>query len=546
MNTPREFDFIVVGGGTAGCIVAARLASLPSHPTVALIERGPDDTHEQRAQKIRRWDQMVESEYAVHHQSVEQDRGNSEIDHTRLHILGGCSTANTMISWVPFAGDLQEWEKRGAAGWGPESFLPYADRLRTRISVIPSYDQNPQLSRILDSASSALGLDRVTEWNTGNGYKPGAGFFEIGYIPETNQRSSASNAYRDLITRAQLRGNLTLLTDHRVDQLVLEGARESPTATAGMGADEPTCTGVSVTVPSATDASPTQFDLHARREVVLSAGAFESPRLLMLSGIGSPDVLESAGVKPKVALPGVGENLQDHAEGLVVWETREQRGPQSATGWDSGYLWGNEHGPRTDFSDLDPVPEVTTHVPCDPWVEQLERAGIDLPKNIAGVAPNVSRPSSRGRLWITSEHPDARMEIDFRYFTDPAGHDEKALIAGVRNARLLAEQAPFSEDIVREVFPGPGIESDEQISEAQRAIHQTVYHPCGTCSIGAADDPMAVLDSELQVRGVRGLRVADASAFPTITSINPVVTIMMLAERCSELMSGSIEVPEHY
>ena len=530
MNTPREFDFIVVGGGTAGCIVAARLASLPSHPTVALIERGPDDTHEQRAQKIRRWDQMVESEYAVHHQSVEQDRGNSEIDHTRLHILGGCSTANTMISWVPFAGDLQEWEKRGAAGWGPESFLPYADRLRTRISVIPSYDQNPQLSRILDSASSALGLDRVTEWNTGNGYKPGAGFFEIGYIPETNQRSSASNAYRDLITRAQLRGNLTLLTDHRVDQLVLEGARESPTATAGMGADEPTCTGVSVTVPSATDASPTQFDLHARREVVLSAGAFESPRLLMLSGIGSPDVLESAGVKPKVALPGVGENLQDHAEGLVVWEATRAVPSTRASGWDAGAM--------LTLGDTPGAPDVLMHFPVEAWAVHPENHGYSFPERIVSIAPNVAKPSSRGRVWITSPDPAVAPCIDYRYFTDAEGHDESMLLAGVRAARRIAEAEPMASWVGRELFPGADVVTDEELSEVERANHQTVYHVSCTCKMGSDDDPMAVLDPQLRVRGVSRLRVVDASSMPTLTATNPVATIMMVAERAADLIRG--------
>lgn len=518
MNTAMNstFAYIIVGGGTAGCIIAARLASLPWHPRVALVERGPEDTHEERAQAIRNWDRMVESEYAVQHRSVTQSRGNSSIDHTRLHILGGCSTANTMISWRPFRGDLQEWEARGATGWGPEDFLPYYDRLRTRISMILPYDRNPRLSRILGSAADALDLEEVVEWNGSSpdaDYRPGAGFFEIGYIPETNQRSSASNAYRDL------------LTGHRAVRLVLSSDGHS-------GADT-TCTGVIVE-----DTDGAVRELSAAGEVIVCSGAFESPRLLMASGIGDPAMLREAGVEPVVTLPGVGRNLQDHAEGIVVWETRGPTTGESATGWDAGYLWGNAHA-SGEYAGLDPVPRVTTHVPVEAWVEQLVRAGIDLPEHYAGVAPNVSRPVSRGRVWITSADPDAELQIDYGYFTDDSGDDEAALVAGVRNARAVAAAEPFASEIVREVFPGPDVVTDEDISAVERAVHQTVYHPCGTCAIGGDADPSAVLDPSLRVRGVRGLRVADASAFPTVTSTNPVVTIMMVAERAADLVGGA-------
>ncbi|MCD7101248.1 GMC family oxidoreductase [Pseudoclavibacter sp. 13-3] len=520
-------DYLVIGGGTAGCIVAGRLADLPEHPHVTLVEWGPDDAREPRAQSIRRWEEMVESEYAVQHQSVPQVRGNSNIDHTRLHILGGCSTANTMISWVPFRGDLQEWERRGADGWGPDAFLPYAGRLRTRISVIPEYDQNPRLARMVDTASTALGIERVTEWND-HDYRPGAGFFEIGYVPETNQRSSGSNAYRDLLTRAELRGNLTVLTGHRALRLVLDG---DTVVGAVVAADD----------AAGADAGREPREIQASREVVLCAGAYETPKLLMLSGIGDPEVLDAAGVPVRVSLPGVGGNLQDHAEGIVVWEVTGPVEPQSATGWDAGYLFGDEHADDPEMSDLDPVPVVATHVPQVPWVEQLVRAGVPLPEHIAGVAPNVSRPHSRGRVWIDSNDPDDELQIDYGYFTDPEQHDEAALVLGVRNARRLAAEHPFADEVVREVFPGEHVQTDEEISAAERAVHQTVYHPCGTCRIGAADDPASVLDAELRVRGVQGLRVADASAFPTITSINPVITIMMLAERAVDLVAADLD-----
>lgn len=524
-------DYLVIGGGTAGCIVAGRLADLPQHPRVTLVEWGPDDAQEPRAQSIRRWDEMVQSEYAVQHRSVPQRRGNSNIDHTRLHILGGCSTANTMISWVPFRGDLQEWERLGAQGWGPDEFLPYAQRLRTRISVIPECDQNPRLARMIVSASEALGIERVKEWND-HDYRPGAGFFEIGYIPETNQRSSGSNAYRDLLTRAEMRGNLTVHTRSRALRLLFDRDRVSG-AVVATETDAQSADGETPALRAADERV-----IRADCEVVVCAGAFETPRLLMLSGIGDPEMLQAAGIPVRAASPGVGCNLQDHAEGIVVWEVSRAVEPQSATGWDAGYLYGDEHADDPEMSDLDPVPVVTTHLPREPWVEQLVRTGVALPEHIAGVAPNVSRPRSRGRVWIDSDRSDAELRIDYGYFTDAEGHDEAALVLGVRNARRLARQQPFADEVIREVFPGPEIQTDEQISASQRAVHQTVYHPCGTCRIGAASDASSVLDSRLRVRGVQGLRVADASAFPAITSINPVITIMMLAERAVDLIAG--------
>jgi len=159
-----------------------------------------------------------------------------------------------------------------------------------------------------------------------------------------------------------------------------------------------------------------------------------------------------------------------------------------------------------------------------------------LPERIVSIAPNVAKPRSRGRVWITSDDPSSPPSIDYRYFTDPDGRDEATLIAGIRLARRIAAQQPMSDWIVREVFPGPGVTSDDELSEALRATHQTVYHVSGTCRMGAEDDPMAVCDPHLRVRGVDALRVVDASVFPTIPSVNPVGTVMAVAERASDLL----------
>ena len=176
------------------------------------------------------------------------------------------------------------------------------------------------------------------------------------------------------------------------------------------------------------------------------------------------------------------------------------------------------------------------HFPVEAWVDHVVAHGVEMPPAYVAIAPNVAKPRSRGRVWITSADPAERPSIDYRYFTDPAGADEAVLVAAVRAARRIGASEPMASQLVREVFPGPAAASDADISALARATHQTVYHVSGTCRMGAGDDPLAVLDPALRVRGVTGLRVADASVFPVIPSVNPVVTVMSTAERAADLI----------
>ncbi|MFD3443611.1 GMC family oxidoreductase [Microbacteriaceae bacterium 4G12] len=502
--TGQPVDYVIVGGGTAGCILAARLSEDPG-VTVALVEAGPSDEDEPRALSIRRWAEMLEGEYDLDYRSVEQARGNSHIRLARLRILGGCSTANTMITWRPLRGDLDEWVALGAEGWDYETINPYYDRLRTPITPIPPQDRNPYLQDVIDSAAAALDVPVRESWNDRE-FTTGAGYFEIGYEPDTNLRSSTSRTY--LRAGSDDRENLSVVLGSLVERLLIEDGRAA---------------GVVLRGP---DGSATE--LRARREVIVSCGAIDSPALLMRSGVGPRAVLEAAGVPVLLDLPGVGENLQDHAEGLVIWEARSDRPDISATGWDAGYV-----------STIDPgstVPDVSTHIPLETWGVHAERRGVVLPANNVSLVPNVAKPRSRGRVWITSPSPDAPPSIDYGYFTDPEGRDERMLVAGARLARKVAEQEPFRSHLVREVFPGPDVQSDEELSEALRATHQTVYHVSCTARMGADGDPMAVLDPQLRVRGIDGLRVVDASVFPTISALNPVGLIMTVAERAVDLI----------
>lgn len=505
-----ESHYVVVGGGTAGCIVAARLSE-QSDVTVTLVEPGPSDADEPRALDIRRWPEMVESEYDLDYRSVAQARGNSDIRQARMRILGGCSTANTMITWRPLAADLQEWAALGVEGWDSDTLNPYFDRLATPITPVDPKDQNPYLADVVDSARRALDLPARSAWNGDPDFAAtgrGAGFFEIGYTPETHLRSSTSVHYlHDVVAD---RDNLEMLHGlQAVRVLVEDGA----------------AVGVLVR-----DARGAEHEIRATREVILCCGAVDTPKLLQLSGIGPREVLDDAGVGVVLDLPGVGQNLMDHAEGLIVWEALRDVPDTCATGWDAGAAVTLHDGAPA-------RPDVLMHFPVEAWAVHAVTYGVTLPDRIVAIAPNVAKPKSRGRVWITSGDPGQAPSIDYGYFTDPDGADEATLIAGIRLARRVAAESPMSGWIGREVFPGAELTTDEELSPPLRATHQTVYHVSGTCRMGAADDPMAVLDSHLRVRGVAGLRVVDASVFPTIPSVNPVGTVMTVAERAADLIA---------
>jgi choline dehydrogenase-like flavoprotein len=502
-------DYLVVGGGTAGCIVASRLSEDPA-VTVTVLEAGPSDQDEPRARDIRLWAQMLESEYDLDYRSVPQERGNSGIRQSRMRILGGCSTANTMITWRPLPADLDEWAVLGVTGWDTATVHQAYDRILAPVQPVADEHRNPYVNDVVDSARRALDLPARRAWNSDPDFAAtgvGAGFFEIGYTPESHLRSSTSVHY--LHDAIAARANLVVEHCVHAERILIED-------------------GTAVGVITRDDYG-NRREFRADREVIVCCGAIDTPKLLQLSGIGPADVLEAAGIPTLVASPGVGANLMDHAEGLIVWESGADVPDTCATGWDAGAAV------RLD-DDSPARPDVLMHFPVEAVADHAIARGVAMPERIVSIAPNVAKPHSRGRVWITSADPTGAPSIDYRYFTDPDGHDEAVLIAGIRLARRIAATAPMADWIVGEVFPGADAQSDEELSEALRATHQTVYHVSGTCRMGADDDPMAVCDSRLRVRGVRGLRVVDASVFPTIPSVNPVGTIMAVAEHASAML----------
>lgn len=512
-----QYDYVVVGGGTAGAVVASRLSE-DRGVTVGLVEWGPSDEHEPRALVLRRWAEMLEGEYDLDYRSVGQPRGNSHIRQARARILGGCSSHNTMIAFRPPARDLEEWAALGADGWGPDDFLPYYDRLATNIVPVAPEHRNPYLQDVIEAASTALSIPIRDRWNV-SGFSDGTGFLELGYYPETGVRSSSSVDYLHPI--AATRDNLELALEARALRIVFDEQGRRARAVEIARADG------------------SREQIAARREIVLCCGAIDTPRLLLLSGVGPGSELREAGIEVVHDLPGVGRNLMDHPEGLLLWEASRPIPDTGASDWDAIIAVRVDRGHVTGIAARPDTPDILCHIPLMTLADNSERLGFVTPEHSISLTPNVAKPRSRGRVWVDSPDPERPPLIDYGYFTDREGHDEAILLAGMRMGRRVAASPSMARWIAREVFPGPEVRSDEDLSQLARAAHHTVYHVCGTCRIGSPDDPAAVVDPHLRVRGIDGLRVADASVFPTITTVNTVVTVLMVGERAADLIAAS-------
>lgn len=505
-DAPTTADYVIVGGGTAGSVLAARLTEDPD-VTVVVIEGGPSDLDRPEVLTLRRWLGLLGGELDYDYPTVPQPRGNSHIRHSRARVLGGCSSHNTLISFRPLPSDWAEWTDAGADGWDAATMDPYYDRLLNSIVPVAEADRNAVARDFVAAAHDALGVPVVEGFNR-EPFVDGTGFFDLAYHPEDNQRSSASTAYLHPHLRAGDRPNLTLLLETWAHRLEVVDGR---------------ATGVHVRGTDGVD-----HVVAATREVLVCAGAVDSPRLLLLSGIGPGDDLRALGIDVVHDLPGVGENLQDHPESVIVWETHGAIPENSAMDSDAGLFVRRDPA--------SPGPDLMFHFYQIPFTDHPERLGYERPAHGVSMTPNVPKARSRGRLYLTSADPSVKPALDFRYFTDPDGHDERTLVDGIRLAREVATTEPLASWLLREVCPGPALESDEELSTYARSVAHTVYHPAGTCRMGRADDAGAVVGPDLRVRGLDGLRVVDASVFPTLPAVNPMVAVLMVGERAADLV----------
>jgi choline dehydrogenase len=516
MTDAGVFDYVIAGGGTAGCALAARLSEDPD-VTVCLVEAGPSDVGDDNILVLAEWMHLLDSGYDWDYPVEPQERGNSFMRHARAKVLGGCSSHNSCIAFWPPAECLDEWVKMGADGWSAAEVLPLVSRLENndapgdqhghdgpvRLRDVPPDD--PCGEAVLEAAAN-VGLPTVA-FNRGETVRNGAGWFQIN-AAEDGTRMSTSHAYLHPILGT--RKNLEVRTNSWVAEILFD---ESLNAT-GVRYQRPDLTGYDV--------------VSARREVIVTAGAIDTPKLLMLSGIGPAEHLRDFGVDVRVDSPGVGSNLDDHVEGLVFWEASRPMVKTSTQWWEIGLFTTVDEGVTQ--------PDLMMHYGSVPFDMNTLRRGYPTTDNGFCLTPNVTQGHSRGTVRLRSRDFRDRPRVDPRYFTDPEGYDERIMLTGVRLARKIAEQAPLAAWVSRELAPGPDATTDDDLLDYVHKCHNTVYHPAATARMGAVTDPMAVLDPELRVKGVSRLRVVDASAMPKLPSVNPNITVMTMAEKCADLI----------
>lgn len=513
--TDTQFDYVVAGGGTAGCVLAARLSEDPS-VSVCLVEAGPNDVGDKAILELAEWMHLLDSGYDWDYPVEPQERGNSFMRHARAKVLGGCSSHNSCIAFHPPAETLDDWAAAGATGWGASDVLPLVARVESndtgrgqdgpvRIRDVPPND--PCGAAVLESAAG-IGLPTVA-FNRGTPVLNGAGWFQIN-AGEDGLRMSTSHAYLHPIIGT--RPNLEVRTDCWISEILID---ESLTAT-GVRYQRPDLTGYDT--------------VSARREVIVTAGAIDTPKLLMLSGIGPAAQLQEMGITVRVDSPGVGENLDDHVEGLVFWEASKPMVTTSSQWWEIGVF------AQTDDS-LN-YPDIMMHYGSVPFDMNTLRWGYPTTDNGFCLTPNVTQGRSRGTVRLRSRDFRDRAKVDPRYFTDSDGHDDAVMLAGLKLARRIAADGPLAGWIERELAPGPDAVTDDDLLDYVHKTHNTVYHPAGTARMGSVDDTMAVLDPELRVKGIAHLRVVDASAMPKLPYVNPNITVMTMAEKCADLIRG--------
>ncbi|WP_166824028.1 GMC family oxidoreductase [Brevibacterium limosum] len=518
VKTTHSFDYVVVGAGSAGAAVAARLSEDPE-VSVGLLEAGPTDVDEDVILSLDRWMELLESGFDWDYPVEEQENGNSFMRMARAKVLGGCSSHNSCIAfWAPRE-DLDDWEnEHGAAGWGSKDTFGLYKKLENNerpgdhhghdgpVSLMDVPPADPCGVALLDACEQA-GIPRV-KFNEGETFTKGANFFQINRQGDGTRSSSSVSYLHPVLDRE----NLTILTDTQAKELEFD--------------DADNCTGVLVV----NNAFGKTTRIEAKREVIVSAGAVNTPQLLMLSGIGPKDHLAEVGIEARVDSPGVGENLADHPEGVISWEAKKPMVEESTQWWEIGIFSTTEDG-------LD-RPDLMMHYGSVPFDMHTLRHGFKTSENSFCLTPNVTHARSRGTVRLRSKDFRDKPKFDPRYFTDPEGYDMKVMIAGIRKAREIVSQDAMSEWAGEELFPGKDVQTDEDLAEYISKTHNTVYHPVGSVRMGAADDQTSPLDPQLRVKGVGRLRVVDASAMPEITTVNPNITVMMMGEKCAEMIKN--------
>ena len=543
-----SWDYIVVGAGTAGCLMANRL-SADRRQRVLLVEAGGDDDYHWIHIPVgylycignprTDWLYQTEADPGLNGRTLRYPRGK---------VLGGCSSINGMIYMRGQSRDYDHWaELTGDARWRWDFCVPYFKRHEDHwrgpdaLHGAPGFDPSGQRQggewrverqrlswEILDAFAAAAqqaGVPATEDFNTGN--NEGVGYFEV------NQRRGVRwNATKAFLRPAMKRPNLEVRTGWQTARLLL-----------GEGGDEALrARGIEV-VPAAGGGAPQQWC--CRKAVIRCAGAIGTPQILQLSGIGPAPLLQAAGIAPRLVHPGVGENLQDHLQIRAVFGVEGVK-TLNAT---ANSLWGqamigleylllrsgpmsmspSQLGAFTRSSDRHRWPNVQYHVQplsLDAFGEPLHRFNA-----FTASVCNLN-PTARGHVRVRSPRPEDAPRIMANYLSTPA--DRRVAADSLQLTRRIVAMPALARYQPREIKPGIQFQSEDELARLAGDIGTTIFHPVGTCRMGRDDDPEAVVDSRLRVRGVAGLRIVDASVMPTITSGNTNSPTLMIAERAAE------------
>jgi choline dehydrogenase len=523
------YDYIIVGAGSAGCVLAARL-SADSGVSVLLLEAGPaDDADEIRAPAAI--NRLFQTAYDWNYTTVPQHRAAGRtIYWPRGKVLGGSSSINAMIYIRGNRHDFATWrDEYGCTGWGYEDLMPYFRRAENNsrgaspyhgaggpLAVTDLRYKSPT-SRAFLAAAQEQGAAANSDFNGSR--QDGVGWYQV--TQRKGRRCSAAAAY---LHPVMSRPNLTVYTDALVTKVIIEGGR---------------ATGVTYLRNGETETA------RANAEVILSGGAVNSPQLLMLSGVGPADHLIEQGIDVLADSPGVGANLSDHPVLPVVWFTPRVRGLWEKSGNAGALRWQLTHrGPLTSnvaecggFAHSEPglpAPDLQLHALPAPYRDQ----GLADPSQRGmSVLVSLIDVKSRGRIRLRSADPRHRPAIDPGYLTDGGG-DARALVAGLKLTREFVTARPMAGICRSELAPGAHIRSDAELLDYVRTSVATLYHPVGTCAMGSTSRWNSVVDPELRVRGVTGLRVVDASVMPTVPRGNTNAPTIAIAERAADVIAG--------
>lgn len=528
-----EFDYVIIGGGSGGSTLAGRLIE-DGTTRVCLVEAGPTDdkaffrtpfvTALMVPSKLRNWAFSTEPQPGLNGRRGYQPRGR---------MLGGSSAINAMIYIRGHASDYDDWAAQGAKGWSFNEVLPYFKRsehnerinnglhgVNGPLNVADLASPNP-LNDIFLRSCDLLQLPRNTDFN--GAAQDGMGLYQV--TQKQGERCSAARAY--LPPGVRHRENLKILTDTRAVRLVFEGKR---------------ATGVVIRH------GDQEQTVHGRRAVVLSAGAFQSPQLLMLSGIGPGEEIARHGLAVRHELPGVGRNLQDHLDFTLMYKAKSPhlfglpggllKLPREISRYrreGKGLMTSNfaESGGFLRTDPTLPRPDVQYHFVLGLVDDHARKKHMGTGYSLHTC---VLRPKSRGSVGLMDANPMSQPRIDPQFLSD--SRDLDVMVKGVKLGRRIMDSELFKALRPTELYTA-GIYDDEGLKAKIRERSDTIYHPVGTCRMGAEDDPQAVVTPSLKVRGMEGLYVVDASVMPTLIGGNTNAPTIMIAEKAADILRAA-------